>query len=201
VNATFPARSAGIPLGSGAGRARARFRVAGVLVLLAFATAAVAAPLTTRPPLILHSLSLDVLGDGRVTRDPDVPDYPAGNPVVLTAVPDSGWIFAGWSGGATGTTNPLRVTMDADRVIGATFTAVVWTITASAGSGGRISPGGLVPVSYGADQTFTITPLSGYHVVAVRVDGIAVGPVTSYTFLQVTADHTITASFAVTTTR
>ncbi|TMQ71024.1 MAG: VCBS repeat-containing protein, partial [Candidatus Eisenbacteria bacterium] len=169
------------------------------MVLLAFATAAAAAPLTTRPPLILHSLSLDVLGGGKVTRDPDVPDYPAGNPVQLTAVPDSGWIFAGWSGGATGTTNPLRVTMDADRVIGATFTAVVWTITASAGSGGRISPGGLVPVSYGADQTFTITPLSGYHVVAVRVDGIAVGPVTSYTFLHVTADHTITAGFAVTT--
>ena len=50
-------------------------------------------------------------------------------------------------------------------------------------------------VNYGANQTFTITPDAGYHVADVLVDGASVGAVTSYTFTNVTADHTISASF------
>ena len=54
-------------------------------------------------------------------------------------------------------------------------------------------------VNYGADQAFTITPDACYHVADVLVDGVSVGAVTSYTFTNVTANHTIAASFAIDT--
>jgi hypothetical protein len=73
--------------------------------------------------------------------------------------------------------------------------ATNYTITASAGSNGSISPSGTVTVNSGTSQTFTITPNSGYVVSDVLVDGSSVGAVTSYTFSNVTANHTISASF------
>ena len=74
-----------------------------------------------------------------------------------------------------------------------------WTITADAGPGGSITPSGDVGVDPGVDQSFTITPAAHYHVADVLVDGSSVGTVTSYTFNSVTADHTISASFAIDT--
>jgi hypothetical protein len=71
-----------------------------------------------------------------------------------------------------------------------------YTITATAGSGGSISPSGSVLVNDGNTPTFTITPNSGYHVLDVLVDSVSVGAVTSYTFAAVHAGHTIAASFA-----
>ncbi len=75
------------------------------------------------------------------------------------------------------------------------FTTSV-TITASAGANGTISPSGAVIVSYGTDQTFTMNSNSGYHVAALTVDGSPVTPALSYTFTNVTADHTISVTFA-----
>jgi hypothetical protein len=74
------------------------------------------------------------------------------------------------------------------------------TITASAGSHGSIAPSGSVTVNYGANQTFNIAANSGYHVANVLVDGGSVGAVASYTFTNVTANHTISASFAANST-
>lgn len=73
------------------------------------------------------------------------------------------------------------------------------TITASAEAGGSILPSGEVIVNYGDNQTFIITPDSGYLVADVIVDGIPVGSLTTYTFTTVTADHTIEATFDVVT--
>ena len=73
--------------------------------------------------------------------------------------------------------------------------AATHTITASAGMGGTITPSGSVTVSDGADQSFAITPASGYLVRDVLVDGASVGAVSSYTFTNVTGNHTIAASF------
>ncbi len=70
-----------------------------------------------------------------------------------------------------------------------------YTITASTGSNGAISPPGSVPVDYDQNQAFDITPDPGYQVADVLVDGSSVGAVTSYTFYNVVADHTISASF------
>ena len=69
------------------------------------------------------------------------------------------------------------------------------TIKATAGANGSISPSGWTSVREGWDQTFTITPDKGYAVAKVLVDGKSVGAVTSYTFKNVTKDHTIEAVF------
>ena len=70
-----------------------------------------------------------------------------------------------------------------------------YTITATAGEGGSITPAGEVSVKEGASQTFTITASEGYAIADVLVDGQSVGAVDSYTFENVTANHTIAAVF------
>lgn len=74
-----------------------------------------------------------------------------------------------------------------------------YTINASAGSNGSISPNGAVLVSAGGSQTFTIAANSFYHVANVIVDGVSIGPANSYPFNNVTANHTISATFAIDT--
>jgi len=70
-----------------------------------------------------------------------------------------------------------------------------YTIKATAGVGGSISPSGSVSVREGADQTFTITPDKGYAVSNVKIDGKSIGAVKSYTFENVSRTHTIEVIF------
>lgn len=71
-----------------------------------------------------------------------------------------------------------------------------YTITATADPGGSISPSGDITVKKGSDKSFNITPDSIFYSIAdVLVDGNSVGPLSSYTFVNVTEDHTIEARF------
>ena len=70
-----------------------------------------------------------------------------------------------------------------------------YTIKATAGVNGSISPTGNVSVREGRDQTFTITPDKGYVVANVKIDGRSIGAVKSYTFENVKRAHTIEVSF------
>ena len=89
----------------------------------------------------------------------------------------------------------------ADHLLGIIFklvpTIVTYDITASVGANGSISPPGVTSVNHGANQTYTITPDAGYHIVDVLVDGGSVGVVSSHPFTNVQATHTISATFAV----
>jgi PKD repeat protein len=73
-------------------------------------------------------------------------------------------------------------------------------ITASATSGGTISPAGSTQVTYGTNQSYTITNSTGYYLASVLVDGVSAGitsnQTTTYTFTNVTASHTIAATYA-----
>jgi hypothetical protein len=73
--------------------------------------------------------------------------------------------------------------------------AATYTITASAGTGGAISPSGSVSVASGAPRTFWIRSASGYRISGVDVDGVSAGTVRFYTFTNVKANHTIRATF------
>jgi len=84
----------------------------------------------------------------------------------------------------------------ASHTIAAAFARNTFTITATAGANGVISPSGTLTVNEGASQTFTITPSAGCHVADVLVNGVSLGSVTSHTFTGIAADHTITAAFA-----
>ena len=70
-----------------------------------------------------------------------------------------------------------------------------YTIKATAGAGGSISPSGNASVREGRDQTFTITPDKGYAVANVKIDGKSIGAVKSYTFENVSRTHTIEVIF------
>ena len=114
-----------------------------------------------------------------------------------------GYIFSGWSGtGLTGEDN-LTVTIPKGSTGNRTYTAHwrynggyrYYTIKATAGAGGSISPNGNVSVREGSDRTFTITPDKSYAVSNVKIDGKSIGAVRSYTFENVRHAHTIEVIF------
>ncbi len=84
---------------------------------------------------------------------------------------------------------------------GSAATTTYYTITATAGQGGVISPNGKVSVRRNGAKTFTITPNEGYVVADVLVDGKSVGAVTEYSFEKTTANHTIKVGFQKADTR
>jgi large repetitive protein len=69
-----------------------------------------------------YVLTTNASGSGTIARTPDKPSYNSGETVQLTATPATGWQFSNWSGSASGSTNPLTVTMDGNKTITATFT-------------------------------------------------------------------------------
>ncbi|PWR73303.1 PKD domain-containing protein [Methanospirillum stamsii] len=84
-----------------------------------------------------------------------------------------------------------------NHAISAEFTQYAYTITPSAGVGGTISPSTPQVVPMGDDVTFTITSNGCYNIQDVQVDGVSQGAITSYTFEDVDADHTINADFQI----
>ena len=71
---------------------------------------------------VLYSLTVDKVGEGEVTKDPDQIEYQLYDQVTLTATADPGWTFTGWDGDASGDVNPLTIIMDANKSITAYFT-------------------------------------------------------------------------------
>ncbi len=131
---------------------------------------------------------------------------PAGNTAVscgggqaYTIAPDACHTIAnilvdGGSVGAVANYSFSNVTTN--HTIAASFAAIPFTITATPGSGGTITPNGAVVVGCGSNQAFGIAPQVGYALTDVLADGVSVGAVTTYTFTNVTANHTLSASFA-----
>ena len=72
-----------------------------------------------------------------------------------------------------------------------------YLIISSSGPNGNISPLGIDTVTFGMNQTFIITPNTGYHIDTVVVDGLRVDSTTSYTFTNITTNHTIRAVFRI----
>ena len=83
--------------------------------------------------------------------------------------------------------------------ISVSFAINTYTITVTQGANGQITPG-TISVNYGAGQIFNITPSNGYYIASLTVDGNSVTVASSYTFSNVEAARTITATFAQTTT-
>ena len=145
------------------------------------------------------------LNNGTATGNPD--SYTVESDAITLNTPTRpGYTFTGWSGtGLTGENN-LTVTIEKGSTGNRTYTAhwryngsghsySYYTIKATAGAGGSISPSGSVSVREGRDQTFTITPDKGYAVANVKIDGKSIGAVKSYTFENVRRTHTIEVIF------
>ncbi|MBQ8970427.1 MAG: cell envelope integrity protein TolA [Lachnospiraceae bacterium] len=128
--------------------------------------------------------------------------YSVGASATLNAVPANGYVFQSWN--LNGQIVSRSPSFKIDRVDkDYNFTAIflptgALTHTISAGvatTGGMINPSGVTVVARGQNVTYTITPKSGFAILAVAVDGVQVGPVTTYTFQNVTGDHSIAAAF------
>lgn len=151
--------------------------------------------------IISESYTINIIAvNGSVSKSPDRASYNSNEEVSLTATPSSGYSFIDWSGDLSGRQNPAVIVMDSDKTVTANFEpsqapTPTYTITANAGSGGSISPSGTVTIAEGESQLFRISANSGYAVSDVTVDGDSVGAVTSYTFRNVNANHTIEAGF------
>ena len=100
-----------------------------------------------------------------------------------------------WTLGGTLTDPDGYANMSADEILADLFQDVRY-IDASANNGGVISPEGRTNLTRGDSVTYSITPFSGYHISDVTVDGQSVGAVDSYTFDNVTDNHTIAVTFA-----
>ncbi|HMD14476.1 MAG TPA: hypothetical protein VKI62_07625, partial [Bacteroidota bacterium] len=99
-------------------------------------------------------------------------------------------------GSYVGNTSPYNFTnVITNHTISVKFAINQYTITASAGTHGKISPSGSIVLTYGSNQTFTFTPDTGYQIQNVLVDGISQGTVPSYTFSNITANHTVSVAF------
>jgi hypothetical protein len=117
-------------------------------------------PLSTFPA---HVLDVDIVGSGTVDVSPDQPSYLDGTEVTMTAVADSGWVFAGWSGGLSGMTNPYPVTMVSDTSVTATFLQNDFTLdVAVVGNGAVVKNPDKPSYSFGETVVLSATPDSGW---------------------------------------
>ena len=125
--------------------------------------------------------------------------YEEGTSCTLIAIANPTYTFVSWTenGAVVSTDEQYTFTVERDRNLVAVFSqGLFYTITASAGGNGSITPEGEVMVNPGEDKTFAIIPNSGCRVSKVLVDGVDVGPVESYTFRSVNANHSIRAQFS-----
>ena len=141
-----------------------------------------------------YTLTFDTNGGSTIA--PITQDY--GTAITAPADPTkTGYTFAGWTPAipATMPAENLTVTAQWRYNSGGSSGYSYYTIKATAGTGGSISPSGSVSVREGRDQTFTITPDKSYAVSNVKIDGKSIGAVKSYTFENVRRTHTIEVIF------
>ena len=143
-----------------------------------------------------YNLTTGTQGGGSISPTSGVYyDYRLGDQVTLTATPDNGWTFSGWAGDATGTTNPLTVTMDANKTVTAVFTEILpsITLTVSQTGSGTTTP---------ATGTYNYPTETGVELFATPADGWTfsgwTGDVTSGANplrIMLNADTAVTAVF------
>ena len=141
--------------------------------------------------------SAEPLDGGTITGEGT---YEAGATCTLIAIPNPTYSFVSWTenGIVISTEEHLApFVVDRDRSFVAVFhQGLFYTITASAGNNGTISPEGNVFVEPNEDKTFAMIPNSGCQVSKVLVDGVDRGPIPSYTFRNVNENHTIHVEFS-----
>lgn len=126
----------------------------------------------------------------------------AGADVTFTVKANSGYEISDVSvdNSSVGTVSSYKFSnISSNHRITASFRRLSYSITTTAGSGGLITPGGTISVTYGSNQKFTIKGDIGYKISDVRVDNVSVGTPTEYTFSNVTSSHTLMATFTTAT--
>lgn len=144
----------------------------------------------------MYTVTVNAGTHGDIT--PGTGEFAYGTTPTFNITPDAGYGIADVTvdGASVGAVNAYTFpALTADHTIAATFAAYQYTINATAGNGGTITPAGNTTLAYNGTQAYTISANAGYHVSDVFVDGASVGAVTTYTFSNVTENHIIYAAF------
>ncbi len=120
----------------------------------------------------------------------------------IQASANNGYSFQGWQVNGQWVSRSAIYTIDkikSDYTCTAIFAkngATMYEMSAGvATTGGSITPSGKFMIASGQNVTYTITPKSGFAILAVAVDGMQVGPVATYTFTNIQSNHMIAAAF------
>jgi len=154
-----------------------------------------------------YTLTINVFGNGSVTKDPDQPTYTYGTEVNLTAIADPGWAFSEWSGDLTGSENPTTITMDSDKIVNATTTITMdsdkivnatfiqeaYMLTINIFGNGSVSKDPDQPTyTYGTEVNLTATPDLGWTFSEWTGDASGTDPLTTVTM---DGDKVVNATF------
>ena len=149
-----------------------------------------------------HTLNVTVVGTGNVAKNPNLSNYVTGSIVQLTATPGPEYNFGSWSGDASGSANPLSVTMDRSKSITATFVRTVvdsgpYTLGVAVAGSGTVQRDVNQP-TYPRNSTVTLTavPAAGHHFVSWSGDASGTGNPLP---ILMDGNKSITATFAINT--
>ena len=134
--------------------------------------------------------------NGSVAKAPDKASYDEGETVTLTATPNTGYSFAGWSGDASGNSPSTTLTMDANKSVTADFTANTYTLTAGGANGSVTRAPDKSSYTHGETVTLAATPNTGYSFATWSGDASGTSPSTTVTM---DGDKSVTANFAINT--
>jgi len=140
-----------------------------------------------------YALTLATSGPGSATYAPNQKQFLPGSSVQLTAVPDAGATFAGWSGDASGSTNPLTVTMTSDKSITANFNGTMYTLTVTTTGNGAVAKSPDQP-SYAAGSQVQLTATPAAHWYFDRWSGDDTSSINPLT-LTMDANKSLNAAF------
>ncbi len=141
-----------------------------------------------------YTLTLNIVGNGSVTKVPNQSTYTYGTVVTLTPVPATGWIFSSWSGDLSGSGVPGSVTINGHKVVTATFIQIEYslTVTISPPAGGSVSSNKSAPYHYGDIVALTANPTLGYSFTGWSGDGVGSN---TTRIVTVTRNMAVVASF------
>ncbi|MCF6306606.1 MAG: T9SS type A sorting domain-containing protein [Flavobacteriaceae bacterium] len=143
------------------------------------------------PVYTTYSLTTSVSGNGSVSPS-GTTTYTAGTVVEITATPDTGWVFSHWLGDASGSTNPVNVTINANSLVEAVFVEER-TLTTNTVGNGSVSPNGTTIYNDGTLATITATPDTGWQFDSWTGDAVgSLNPIS----ITMDADKTVTANFS-----
>jgi uncharacterized repeat protein (TIGR02543 family) len=144
----------------------------------------------------ITSFTLNITSNnGLVLKTPALDAYNSGTSVELTATPNAGYTFSAWSGDAAGATNPLVVSMTANKNIVAVFTAIpipTFTLNTSATNGTITKTPNQTSYNSGTSVQLTATPSAGYTFSAWSGDAAGA---TNPLLVSMTANKNIVAVF------
>jgi uncharacterized repeat protein (TIGR02543 family) len=148
-----------------------------------------------------YSITIKTLGNGSVTKTPSQSTYQYNSSVTLNASADAGWIFAGWSGAASGSQPTATVMMTRDRVVTATFSQVstaqvsICTLAIGVQGSGKINPSvGLHTYDKGLVVVVRVSPKSRYMFGYWLLNGTNVGSGNPYV-VTMNVNYNLTAVF------